>query len=157
MSFRLENDQAVLLSNHQNFHCVGFLLRFFLVCYFLLFFVSTAHAQINYTISVYEDTKNDAEFESTFQSEEAISQKIFFKLIEGRENYGVTHSAFWFKIDVPAQTSTDAILEVGYPLLDEVDIHTQIQNSHQNWLQLEVYKPDQKLVETELKKSIQIQ
>lgn len=94
---------------------------------FMLCSISTAWAEdppdkLLHTISFHEDKANQLNLNDLLFS----SRKYNFKALKGQTNFGISNSAFWFRLEIPAQkNSIDAILEIGYPLLDKINFYTR--------------------------------
>lgn len=110
------------------------LLRVLFVLSFSVFPLSTASAvepkdKISHTIYFYQDKTNQLKLNDLLFS----YRKYNFRALDGRTNFGISNAAYWFKIEIPAQKiSSNAILEIGYPLLDKINIYT---NSNNKWIE----------------------
>ena len=89
------------------------------------------------SITFFEDTQGLVKPENIFDSPESFS----FTAVNGKHNFGISRSDFWFKIDLPAALiERQLILEISYPLLDIVDIYTR-ENSVWSLLELGDTRP----------------
>ena len=89
------------------------------------------------SIAVFEDTQRLVLPETILNSPGSFD----FTEVKGKRNFGISRSDFWFKIDLPAASiERQLILEIGYPLLDIVDIYTQ-ENAIWNLLKLGDTRP----------------
>lgn len=77
---------------------------------------------VSYTVTYLEDKSNELTLDDMFLS----PWRYNFQKLDHRTNFGVSTSGLWFKLSIPAQVEvSDAILEVGYPLLDKVTVYAQ--------------------------------
>ncbi len=131
MEYIANNSHQVLCASRQGWRGIYALVLGLVCLSFCLPFYAHASNEISYNISVYEDTSNVLEHETLLK----YPERYAFKNSHDKNGFGISRSAFWFKLDLPAhEGSAEAILEVGYPLLDVVDIYTQ---SHGEWGLLE--------------------
>jgi len=59
---------------------------------------------------------------------DAVKKFAFDKMPEADPNFGWTNSVYWFRIEINKQNDQPYIFEIGYPLLDEVDLFLEFKD-----------------------------
>ncbi len=88
----------------------------------------SASGRIPFEMSWFEDDSHTIKPAEILDS----SGKVHFKPLNGKTSFGVRRSVLWFRIDIVAQPSAKKVFfEIGFPLLDQLDIFLQTKGKWQ--------------------------
>ena len=113
-----------------------FLLWFFSQAALCLNFVDIEQHQSNIDLAPYLYYSKDASGQMSLEQIRALPNSAWHKELHTTPNFGFSHDAFWFWFDISnSQLSADSwFLEVGYPILDQVDIFIlSDEGQNQHW------------------------